>query len=628
MRIKLLSILLLFSVFIESSIAQNFNSLIPNELKEAYKNRTRSADGYPGANYWQNSASYKIDAILDDENSMLMGEARISYFNNSPDTLNDMVMRLYQNFFRKGNARGFYIGDADVTEGMVIDSISVDRGIKSKNTSATNLFLKLDNPINPSDSVSVYVKWHFNIPQKVMLRMGNYGFDRFFIAYWYPQIAVYDDIDGWDKNEYFGATEFYNDFNDFDVKIQTPEKYVVWATGDLQKEEDHFHKDVVKKIEEASVSNEIVKIISSEDRKSNKVFAKNASDIWHFKATYVPDFSFGTARNYNWDATSVEVDTISHRRVFVDAAYPDSTKSFGNAAFWSAKSVELMSFSLPGVPFPYEHMTSFCNGRKNGGMESPMMANNGDPEDEARAMGLFYHEILHSYFPFFMGTNERKYAWMDEGWAAYLTIEIMDELSPETNYLERIKDGFQSINGAEKEVSLMTLSHNITDYKSYRVHAYGRSAMAYHFLKDALGDDVFKEAMHQYIYRWQGRHPIPYDFFITIAQASGQSLLWFYLPWFFETANADLGIKKVTNDNRIIIENYGGLPLPVNLKVTYTDNSMDEIYENTSIWSSGEKAVIILANPEKEISLIELGDNTIPDINTDNNKFEVKATND
>ena len=623
---KKIGIIIVF-VLIGSFLANaQIANLIPTEVKAAFKNRTRQPDGRPGLEYWQNSSKYKIDAVLDSENSVLEGEAVITYFNNSPDTLTTIVMRLYQNFFRIGNARGWYVGNEDIGDGMVIDSIRIDHGIKKEFSSATNLFLSLENSLNPSVSANIYVKWHFHIPEKRWIRMGNYGKDRFFIAYWYPQIAVYDDIDGWDKNEYYGATEFYNDFNDFDVTIKTDDKFMVWATGDLQNPEKHYQKSILKRIEKAEQSDEVVAIIAASDRKENKVFKRGTQNTWHFQATYVPDFSFGAARNYNWDATSVEVDTITHRRVFVDAAYPDSTETFLNAVLWSAKSVELMSFSLPGVPFPYEHMTSFCNGRKTGGMESPMMANNGDPSSEASAIGLFYHEISHSYFPFFMGTNERKYAWMDEGWAAYLTDEIMRELSPDYNYLERIASRFASLNGSEHEVSLMTLSHNITDYNAYRVHAYNRSAMAYHFLKDALGDSVFKVALHEFIYRWQGRHPIPYDFFATMADASGQSLLWFYIPWFFETANADLGIKKVTLENKIVIENYGGLPLPISLKVYYSDGTLDAFYKSTIIWNTGDAAVIINADENKKISKIELGENTIPDINQSNNEFKAQAT--
>jgi len=509
---------------------------------------------------------------------------------------------------------------------MIIDTVFIDKGIVNTQYTTTNAILKLKNQLFPGDSAEVYVKWHFKIYEKRNIRMGNYGNDRFFIAYWYPQIAVYDDIDGWDLNEYTGTTEFYNDFNNFDVEIKVPDGFMVWACGDLQNIEKHYSSQVVAKYNESWNSDEVVEIINEDTRKHKKVFAKNASNTWQFVADYVPDFTFAAARNYNWDARSLVVDSASMRRVFVDAVYGDNSRTFHKAADLSAKSLEIMSFQLPGVPFPYEHMTSFSNGRRSGGMESPMMANNGDHSDILQTAGLLFHENLHSYFPFYMGTNERKYAWMDEGWAAYMTYQMMEEFEEGNNYMELLSAKFQNINGLEKEVSLMTLSYNITNYAAYRVHAYNRGALAYHYLKDALGDTVFKEALHEYMFRWQGRHPTPFDFFATFSDKSGIDLNWFFIPWFFETAVADMGIKKLTNDNQIIIENYGGLPLPIKLKVSYMDGSEEDIYKSTMIWSIGNKAVVIDANKEKQIKSVNLGDNIIPDINKINNIFAVKTT--
>lgn len=615
-------VFLIFTVNLNSQNVYN----IPLELKKAYKNGSRSIDGRPGPNYWQNSSNYNISAELDAEASMLKGEEIIWYYNNSPDSLRMIVFRLYQNILKLGNARGWSIGNVDLGDGIQIDSIKIDGGIKRTQNTSTNLIAYLNEIIIPGDSTKVYVKWHFHIPEKRQLRMGNYGNNIFYLAYWYPQIAVYDDIDGWDLNEYLGATEFYNDFNNFNVNIKVPDGFTVWACGDLQNPEKHYQKGILKSIEKVWNSDEVVKIITPEIRKSKKVFVKNPSNIWHFKADYVPDFTFAAAKSYNWDAKSVVVDTINLRRVFVDAAYPDEYRNFNVATEWAAKGVEIMSFNLPGVPFPYEHITSFSNGKRGGGMEAPMMANDGDPKSLAEAAGLFFHENSHSYFPFFMGTNERKYAWMDEGWAAYLTYQIMDVVEPENNYLENLCNRFESINGSEKEVSLMTMSYNITNHSAYRVHAYNRSALAYHFLRDALGDSVFKFALHEYMYRWQGRHPLPYDFFASFSDASNRDLNWFIKPWFFETAIADMGIKKITNNNKIIIENYGGLPLPIKLKVEYTDGSEDDLFENTSIWSSGNTAAIISANSDKTIKQVKLGDNNIPDINSINNIFAVDTT--
>lgn len=621
------SALVISLVFTISINAQNAYR-IPNEVIKAYKNGTRNIDGRPGPNYWQNSSNYNISAELHAEASILKGEETVWYYNNSPDSLKIIVLRLYQNIFKLGNARGWSMGDVDLGDGMLIDTIIIDKGIKRTQITSTNQIVYLKNKIAPADSCRLFVKWQFHIPEKRQVRMGNYGNDIFYLAYWYPQIAVYDDIDGWDLNEYLGATEFYNDFNNYNVNITVPDGFAVWACGDLQNPEEHFQKGILKSIEKAWNTDEVVNIITPENRKSNKVFIENSSNQWSFKADYVPDFTFAATKNYNWDAKSVIVDTITLRRVFVDAVYPDEYKNFNVAAKWAAKGVEIMSFDLPGVPFPYEHITSFSNGRKGGGMEAPMMANDGDPTSLSQAVGLFFHENSHSYFPFYMGNNERKYAWMDEGWATYLTYQIMDVVEPDNNYMENLSMRFENINGSEKEVSLMTMSYNITDYSAYRVHAYNRSSLAYHFLRDALGDSVFKNALHEYMYRWQGRHPLPYDFFACFSDASGRDLNWFIKPWFFETAVADMGLKKITNDNKIIVENYGGLPLPIKLNIEYTDGSTEIINKNTSVWSSGDNAVIISANSKKTIRRVILGDNNIPDINRINNIFAVNTTDD
>jgi aminopeptidase N len=259
-----------------------------------------------------------------------------------------------------------------------------------------------------------------------------------------------------------------------------------------------------------------------------------------------------------------------------------------------------------------------------GGMESPMMANNGDASDPASAAATVFHEIAHTYFPFFMGTNERKYAWMDEGWAANLPIGFMNEYFPERNYLERFVGSFENINGKEREMTLMTLSNAIGSYDAYRVHAYVRPALAYYFLQDALGDSLFKVALITYIERWNGKHPIPIDFFNTFSAVINQYLSWFFQPWFYEKAVADQAIKKVTLDNKIVVENTGGLPLPIVINLTYEDGSTELVEETTAVWFAGEKAVVIQANPELRLRKVTLGSELIPDVNRENNSMLLK----
>jgi len=457
------------------------------------------------------------------------------------------------------------------------------------------------------------------VPATRQVRMGKFGENILFAGYWYPQVAVYDDIDGWDELEYLGTVEFYNDFNNYDVTVTVPDDYKVWATGSLQNIQNIYTPRILKQLDIARNNSEIVLFFTADDCRKNRVLKYGFNNEWRFLAQDVPDFTFGLAKEVNWQGSFVTVDSLNSRQVLVDAVYPDSSVTFQHTAEWAATTVKLMSFDFPGVPFPYEHMTTFSNGRHTGGMESPMMALNGDPLNEAQAIGLVYHEISHTYFPFFMGANERKYAWMDEGWAAYTTNEIMQKLDPEYHYFERLVEAFEGINGREREVPLMYLSYQIVDYRSYRVHAYNRSAMALAFLRDALGDELFTIAFQQFIYDWQGLHPIPYDYFNSFMQTTGQDLWWYFKPWYFDRAQADLGLKKVTLDNKIVIENIGGLPLPVELTVFFNDGTEEKVCQHTGIWATQRKAVVLQVDPTREINKVVLGSDNIPDINTENN---------
>lgn len=245
-------------------------------------------------------------------------------------------------------------------------------------------------------------------------------------------------------------------------------------------------------------------------------------------------------------------------------------------------------------------MTTFCNGS---------------------ALGLIAHENAHTYFPFLAGINERKYAWMDEGWAVFLPINLMEKNMPDHNYFERMVSSFEGISGKESESTLMVLSYQIAAYSSYRYHAYVPSSMAYYFLQEALGDSVFKASLYGFIERWKGKHPTPYDFFNTFVNLSGQKLFWFFKPWFFDKAYADMGIKKVTMDNKIVVENVGGLPLPVEVLCEFEDGSTELYKESPAIWRFGEPAIILQVNKDKKISKITIGSDRIPDVNKQNDQM-------
>ena len=626
-RVIFFGTLLFFLIQISTSTGQS-RQLIPIELQNAYKKGTRSFDGNPGPNYWENHAKYRITATLNADESSLEGNETVTYFNNSPDTLKTLVIRLYQDILRKGAARAWSINPEAVTQGVQIKYIKVNRKEVKLPTGffgfffGTNRYVKLPKALAPGDSLVLDAGWKFHISAKSANRMGNYGHGRFFIAYWYPQIAVYDDVSGWDKIEFNGITEFYNDFNNYDVRITVPPDYAVWATGHLENAANIYRKNIQKRLKEVAVSDKVISVITQEDWNKNKVLKNKGENTWHFKAFNVTDFSFAAVPGYNWDASSVLVDSSTGRRVRVDAIYPENSKTFNRkAAVIAHKSIVFQSYKWPGYPYPYEHMTSFSNGTPMGGMETPMMANDGDPKDSVFLANLVFHEISHSYFPFFMGTNEKKYAWMDEGWAAYFSELFTHSVYPRYPEFMPLVKTFNVKSGREMEQPLMLPSNLFTDFRAYQVQAYTRSSLAYRFLRDAMGDEAFAKALHEFMNRWHGKHPDPFDFFNTFSQSYGKSLMWFIKPWFFDRAYADQGIGKVTNTNQIVVENIGGLPMPVIVKCFYTDGSSDTISKSTAIWQNGVRAILIQADSSKTIQKVVLGAPDIPDVDRSNNSL-------
>ena len=398
--------------------AQNNSLHLPLNFQHAYESGSRSFDGAPGSKYWQNKTDYNLKAELDPITRKLSGEGTVIYYNNGPDTLRKIVLRLYPDIYRKGNIRDMEVDPAALTNGMQIEKMSVDgnevklSGDKySPRREVTNLFLPLEKQLVPNSKVELNIEWNFIIPNKSQIRMGAYDSTSFFVAYWYPQIAVYDDVDGWDLLNYTGRTEMYNDFNNYDVEVTVPKEFLLWSTGVLQNPDEVYAKKVLEKYNRAHSSNEIIHIVTKEDL-ANGTTTGGDKIIYKIKADYVPDFVFATSDHYLWDASELMVDKTTGRKSFISAAYNKTANEFSTVAEVARKSIDYFSNEMPGVPYPYPCMTVF-NGQ--GGMEFPMMCNNSATKELWSTVHLTSHEICHTYFPFHMGINERKYAWMDEG---------------------------------------------------------------------------------------------------------------------------------------------------------------------------------------------------------------------
>lgn len=620
-KIALFTVILFFAT--NSSFSQNY--YIPLNDQAAYEAGTRSKDGNPGPDYWQNKADYNLEVELDTKKDIVTGKGTVTYYNNSPDTLKRIVLRLYQNLFKKGNARQFPVSPEVLTDGMKITKFATGNDeydlSESSRWEITNRSIRLKKVIPPGGSETFEMEWNFQIPVKRALRMGKYDDGHYFIAYWYPQIAVYDDIDGWDMVEYLGMVEFYNDFNDFDVKITVPGDYIVRATGVLQNAGEILSDGVLQRFNNAKKSDTVVRIFDYKKSGKKSPNKKGKNHTWRYVATNVPDVSFLATNQSNWDGTSVVVDSATNRRVLAEAVYPDSLVNWDRGAEITAASVGYMSFKLPGVAYPYPHMTSFCAGSNGGGMETPMMANDGAPKRFESFAGLLFHEISHSYFPFYMGTNERKWAFMDEGWAAYLPEGFLPEYNPESKYMEREVRSYTRVAGQDYELPLMVPTYQHNNYSSSRTASYTRPAVAYSMLRMTLGDDMFKKALKEYMSRWNGKHPVPYDFFHTFENVTGENLNWFFVPWFFDFGYPDLGIMEVTG-NRVVISKNGVMPVPVEIHWFADDDSDGKITVNASVWKDGDHVTVVELPEGKIFKKVILGSDLIPDSNRDDNTWK------
>jgi hypothetical protein len=533
--------------------------------------------------------------------------------------------------------RDFSVNSDYVHDGTTIDYLKIDGKniqIEGENKSirwfGTNMAITLDSPLPPGQDFLVETGWEVKLPgESRRERMGAYGDSAAFVAYWYPEIAVYDDIEGWDYYSHTGAQEFYHEFGDFDVEITVPGNFLVWATGLLQNADDVLTEKYLKRYQEAFKSDDIIHILTAEDYIDGRITEPNDKNTWHFKASNIPDFAFAVSDRYLWDGTSLIVDENDKRRVMVDAVYKKGSKELYDLAEIAKETVKYLSFELPGVPFPYPQMTVF-NGNLGGGMEFPMIANDATTTSRARTVGLTAHEIAHTYFPFYMGTNEKKYAWMDEGWAVMLPFEFQKRMVDNYDPIPRQMRYFGLISGQEMDLPLMTPSV-LLQGRSLYFASYTRPGVAYEMLKNLMGKEKFQEALEVFIDRWNGKHPMPYDFFFTFNEYYGESLNWFWKSWFFERGYPDLGIASVSkdkNETEVVIEKLGNNPVPIKLRIIYSDNSDQVINKSVDVWKTGNIEYSIKFEHELEIKSIELGDKYIPDKHRENNHYTMVDFND
>ena len=614
-------IAVLFFAIIINHAAVGQNLPVATNFNRAYLKHTRYKSGVPGSNYWQNKADYAIGITFDPLTRELDGSVGIDYVNNSPDTLRQLVFKLYPNLYQAQAMRNTQVAPEDLNNGVQIKSMQINnRPIDSAKriTRGTNMYIRgID--ILPGAKLHVDLTYEYQLNKHSFIRTGQVDTGAFMIAYFFPRIAVYDDIDGWNEYPYMGKEEFYNDFCNFKVSVTVPGNYQVWATGDLKNPEKVYEPKFVKRIETAENSDAITDVITEADLRAGNITLRNEANTWNFVANNVTDFAFAVSNHYVWKSTSVLVDPITKRRTRVDAIYNPQHKSYDDVIGYARKTVELISYKIPGVPFPYPHQSIF---EGLDAMEYPMMVND-LPFEKSEAVEFTAHEIFHALFPFFVGTNESKYSFMDEGWATFAEFTLAAEIKPGSADGYDIGDVSKSA-GTDQDVPIMTLTPQLYGKARFSDKDL-KPALALRYLREMLRDKVFITALKYYIDQWKGRHPTPYDFFNCMNTGAGRNLDWFWKNWFFEKYVPDLAIAKVSHQQQnysVAIANLGTEMVPVHLNVYYRDGTVETVNRDISCWEKGEKSVTLKLIAKRDVEKMVLGDGFDVDVDLGNNVWK------
>lgn len=623
MRFAFISLLL--AVFISADAQQLY---MPRDVANAFKKNTRSPDGRPGKNYWQNHGRYTININALPPSRTIEGSEQITYINNSPDTLRGLVFKLLLNIHKPGAPRMSPASPDYLTDGVIVDSFIVNGKAQPWNNNIfTNARVRLRQPVLAHDSIQLNIKWHYEISLESN-REGMIDSTTYYLAYFYPRVAVYDDYEGWDQTTFNDALEFYSDFNDYSVNITVPKNYIVWGTGTLLNANGVLQPTYLQRYQQSLRSDDIIHVVTQQDLQTKNITAQNATNTWRFSAGNVPDVAFGISDHYVWDASSVIVDDANKRRASAQAAYNDTAKDYHYMVSFAKQSLDWLSHNWPGIPYPYEKSTVF---QGYADMEYPMMVNDNTTEDTTFSKFVVMHEIAHTFMPFYMGINETRYGFMDEGWAT--TFELLfnrDKMGKEKAdefYKQFRVEFWANDRSPDEDLPIITPGPDLSG-GGLGNNEYGKPSLGYLAVKDLLGDALFKKALQEYMRRWNGKHPLPWDFFNTLSDASGKDLNWFWNNWFFSHNYIDLALTNATKAGKgysVTVQNNGGMAAPFDIVVTYTDGSEDRIHQTPAVWQANQKQAKLSVAAKKAVQSIKLDGGIFMDANEADNTWNAKA---
>ena len=536
-------------------------------------NQYRDASGAPGPAYWQQRADYAIAVTLDTATRTITGTVTVHYTNNSPDTLRWVWMQLDQNLFRQGS-KGSAVFAADsrwgarnFAGGYTLGAITADGAAVAPKIDDTMMRLDLAQPLAPhGGKLTIVVHYAFEVPDHGADRMGRDG-TLYEIAQWYPRMAVYDDVRGWNTDPYIGQGEFYLEYGDIDYAVTAPSGYTVAGSGLLQNPAEVLTPTQRQRLATAAHDSAVVPIITATESEAAKTTHRAGMKTWRFRATNVRDVAWGAAPDFRWDATSTGAIPGNPAGVLCQAYYqePKAGRAWESGAEqtqWTIRHYSRLVF-----PFPYPQATSVAG--PVGGMEYPMfvMVHYGT-EDPASIFSTVNHEHGHEWFPMIVGSNERRYAWMDEGVNTYINAFANELRVPGSSAWGAYMTSWRQAVAGGIQAPLMAAPDHI-DGAALGAIGYRKPGAVLLTLRDnVVGRETMDLALREYVRRWAYKHPTPGDFFRTMENVSGQDLSWFWRGFFYSDDVLDIGIDSVKNHAPQVSHGagdgaMGGAPGPV-----------------------------------------------------------------
>jgi hypothetical protein len=569
----------------------------------AVQRGTRTRDGRPGPRYWQQFARYDLAAELDPKTSRVTGRSTVRYFNHSPDTLHTTWVHLYQNLYRAGAARS---DETPVTSGMELTRVAA-QGQTLNVTSrpqdtgyhvfGTAMRIKLPQALAPGDSLDLAFAWAFTLPPDGAPREGTDG-EISYVAYWYPQIAVFDDVNNWQADAYLGTAEFYMGYADYDVALTVPEGWLIGSTGTLTNPEEVLSASTRARLDSARRSASPVHVVADADRGAGTATTRGRDGrlTWRFRARNVRDFAFGTSDKYLWDATYAVVgDATGDGRpdtAAINSFYRPDRRAWAwdRSARYARHSIEFLSGFL--WPYPYPQMTALDGVTSCSGMEYPMITCIGGQRDTLSLYSVTVHEFGHMWFPIQVGSDEKRFAWQDEGLTRFNQTQAMEAFFPGYERENLTRDLYVDFaKGGDEEPLMRHGDQYSRETGAYSIASYEKMATNMLALRALLGDSLFMRAYREYGRRWVNKHPTPYDFWNTFNDVSGRDLSWFWRTWWFETWTLDheLHVAPAGDEVEITVDDKGLAPMPVRLSITRANGAVERREMPVEPWLAGAR---------------------------------------